>query len=138
MVTLCTDMYDLSKPLEGNRYNNGGRIPNFDTNLIAWSRACKRIHIHDYLFNFAYYWHAFPSLQVLGPNYRFFADHGVRHLHAEGAHSRHARQIESAEIKLWMAAHLLWDPYKDKKPLLDRFFSRFFFRNRCDILICRF
>ena len=123
MITLCTDTCDLSRPLVGNRYRWRNQPP-FAEDLVRWQKIAKHIYVWDYALNFCWLWHAFPSLQVLKPNYRHFADCGVTHVYLEGGH--HGRHAESSEIKLWIAAHLLWDPYQPVEPLMDRFLNGYF------------
>ena len=123
MVTLCTDTCDLSVPLERNRHRYRNMLP-FAEDLVRWQKIAKHIYIWDYALNFRWLWHAFPSLQVLKPNYQFFADKGVTHIYLEGGH--HGRHSESSEFKLWLAAHLLWDPYQSEEPLRKRFLEGYF------------
>ena len=123
MITFCTDAFDMSRPLKGNRYRPGGRAP-FETVLAGWKEKCRHIYIWDYAFNFCFMNHAFPNVYSIGPNIRFFAENGVDAMYEEGAH--HGRHAESSELKLWLAAHLQWDPTLDDRALIDRFLKAYF------------
>ena len=123
MITLCTDSCDLSHPMVGNRFR-ARNWPPFSEDLARWQKIAKRIYIWDYALNFCWLWHALPSLAAMKPNYGYFADCGVTHVYLEGGH--HGRHSESSEIKLWLAAHLLWDPYQPVEPLMDRFLTGYF------------
>lgn len=123
MVLLCTDTCDLSVPHETNRFC-WRNLPPLRDDLARWQRICKHIYVWEYTLNFCWLWHAFPSLQVMKPNLRFFADRGVTHVYLEGGH--HGRHNESSEFKLWLGAHLLWDPYQPEEPLRERFLKGYF------------
>ena len=82
------------------------------------------LHIWDYTTNFAHYIQPHPNLRVLGPNIRFFVDHGVRGIFEQGAYT--SLGAEFAELKAWVLAKLLWNPRLDDQALVREFVNGYY------------
>ncbi len=84
----------------------------FKTDLEEWSKICSRLHVWDYVVNFAHTLSPFPNFRVLQPNIKFFIEHNVTGIFEEGNNS----DRESGEfnaLKQYILAKLLWNPDYD-------------------------
>ncbi|HNQ24196.1 MAG TPA: DUF4838 domain-containing protein [Phycisphaerae bacterium] len=118
IVRLCSIECSFSKPLADERNKA------FRDDLLGWSKICNRLYIWDYTTNFAHYILPHPNLRVLGPNVRFFAEHGVKGVFEQGAYQSYGSEM--AELRGWVLAKLLWDPSRDPQKLIDEFVSGYY------------
>ena len=118
IVRLCSIECSFSKPLEDERNKT------FRDDIVGWSKICNRLYIWDYVTNFRHYFRPHPNLRVLGPNIRFFADHGVKGIFEQGAYT--SVGAEMAELRAWVLAKLLWDPKLDDDKLIDEFLGGYY------------
>jgi hypothetical protein len=96
----------------------------FADDIRAWSKISNRLYIWDYVTNFGHYVQPHPNWFVLGPNVRFFHQHGVRGLFEQGAYQSHG--AEMAEMRAWVLARLLWNPYQDDRKLINEFLDGYY------------
>lgn len=118
IVRLCSIECNFAAPLE-DKSNQA-----FADDLRAWSRLSNRLYIWDYVTNFGHYVQPHPNWFVLGPNVRFFHQHGVRGLFEQGAYQSHGGEM--AEMRAWVLARLLWDPYQDDRKLINEFLDGYY------------
>ena len=96
----------------------------FHDDLIAWFKLTDRIFIWDYVTRFDHYLQPYPNLMVLAPNIIFFVEHGVRGIFEEGSHNSPGGEF--AELRAWLLAKLLWDPYRDFGALVADFLDGYY------------
>ena len=113
IVRLCSIECSFAQPLE--RADNTG----FADDLRGWSERCGRLYVWDYTTNFTHYMLPHPNYFVLGANLRFFHKHSVRGVFEQGAYQSHGGEM--AELKAWLLAQLLWNPYQDDARLIGEF-----------------
>ena len=89
-----------------------------------WFRLTERLYIWDYTVNFHQYLLPYPNLHTLGPNIRFFANHGVRGVFEQG--SGDAKHSDMAPLKAYVMAKLLWNPQYDEKLAVAEFLDGYF------------
>jgi hypothetical protein len=118
IVRLCSIECSFSRPLADER--NAA----FRDDLVGWSKICDRLYIWDYTTNFVHYVLPHPNLRVLGPNIRFFVDHGVRGVFEQGAYQSYGSEM--AELRAWVLAKLLWDPARDPHKLTNEFLDGYY------------
>ncbi|MGB9625660.1 MAG: DUF4838 domain-containing protein, partial [Phycisphaerae bacterium] len=118
IVRLCSIECSFSKPLADDRNRA------FRDDLLGWSGICTRLYVWDYTTNFAHYILPHPNLRVLGPNIRFFVDHGVRGVFEQEAYQSYGSEM--AELRGWVLAKLLWDPGRDPQKLIDEFLDGYY------------
>ena len=118
IVRLCSIECSFSKPLADERNKA------FRDDLLGWSKICDRLYVWDYTTNFANYVLPHPNLRVLGPNIRFFVDHGVQGVFEQGAYQSYGSEM--AELRGWVLAKLLWDPSRDPQKLIDEFLDGYY------------
>jgi hypothetical protein len=118
IVRLCSIECNFAQPLE-HPSNEA-----FARDIRDWSRLTNRLYVWDYTTNFAHYIMPHPNWFSLGPNVRFFHQHGVRGLFEQGAYQSHG--AEMAELRAWVLAQLLWNPYQDDQKLIDEFLRGYY------------
>lgn len=118
IVRLCSIECSFSKPLADDRNRA------FRDDLVGWSKICDRLYVWDYTTNFAHYVLPHPNLRVLGPNVRFFVEHGVKGVFEQGAYQ--STGSEMAELRAWVLAKLLWDPARDSDALVNEFVDGYY------------
>jgi hypothetical protein len=118
IVRLCSIECSFSAPLDSARNQA------FRDDILGWSRICDRLYIWDYTTNFAHYVLPHPNLRVLGPNVRFFVDHGVKGVFEQGAYQSYGSEM--AELRGWVLAKLLWDPSRDADALINEFIDGYY------------
>lgn len=96
----------------------------FVRDIQDWSKICQRLYVWDYTTNFAHYVMPHPNYFVLGPNVRFFHEHGVRGLFEQGAYQSFGSEM--SELRAWVLAQLLWNPYQDDKRLIREFLEGYY------------
>ena len=121
MVIHCTDQCEFSKPLAVGRWKNSKA---FVEDFAGWGKICRNLYVWDYSANFQYLPMAFECVHSMPENFRLFKEGGAVGVFEEGHHvgSRGA----DAQLKLWVLAHLEWDPYQPLEPLLQRFFNGYY------------
>lgn len=96
----------------------------FAQDLEDWSRICDRLYIWDYTTNFANFAGTFPNFDVIAPNIRFFASHGVRGVFEQGCYT--TISPEFGPLKGYLMAKLLWNPDCDVEALAAEFTEAYY------------
>ena len=118
IIRLCSIECDFAHPLTAPSNQQ------FADDIRGWSQICQRLYIWDYTTDFAHYIQPHPNVRVLGPNIRFFVDHGVRGIFEQGAYS--SLGGEFAELKAWVLAKSLWNPQLDGLTLAREFVDGYY------------
>lgn len=118
IIRLCSIECNFRQPLESPANKS------FGDDLRDWSKICNRLYIWDYVTNFAHYVLPHPNWFALGPNVRFFHKHGVKGLFEQGAYQSHGGEM--SELRAWVLAQLLWNPYQDDVKLIDEFLDGYY------------
>ena len=86
--------------------------------LLDWAKICGNVSLWDYCIQFANLVSPFPNLRVLGSNIRFFVENNVTMLFSQAN-----RDIggEFCELRGYMLAKLMWDPYCDEMEVMRDF-----------------
>lgn len=118
VIRLCSGECDFSKPLDAP--NNAL----FARDICDWQRLTQRLYIWDYTTDFCGYLMPLPNWYVLGPNVRFFRDHGVVGLFEQGAYQSSGGEM--SELKAWLLAQMLWNPDQDDRKLVREFLEAYY------------
>jgi hypothetical protein len=110
-IMLCTIEEDRARPIATNPASS------FPDDFAGWSAITDDIFLWDYEVQFASPVAPFPNLHTLGPNVRWFAETGVRHVFLQG----NGLRTEFAELRCYLLAKLAWDPDTDVDALIDEF-----------------
>ncbi|NOY82348.1 MAG: DUF4838 domain-containing protein [Kiritimatiellaeota bacterium] len=118
-VRLCSIECCFAHPLATDPFN-----ASFRRDIEGWNRICNRLHIWDYVINYAHCIMPFPNLYVLKPNIDFFVNHGVTGIYEEADYF--TRGGEFAELRTWIMAKTLWDPSYDTDKAIDEFLAAYY------------
>jgi len=98
----------------------------FVRDIQGWAKTCNRLHIWDYVINYAHTIMPFPNLYVLKPNIDFFINNGVTGIYEEACY--YTRGAELAELRTYVMAKTLWDPTYDTDRAIDEFVAAYYGR----------
>jgi hypothetical protein len=122
IVRLCTIECCFSHPLDKCSHEQNRA---FVKDIVGWSQLTKRLYVWDYVTDFAHYVMPFPNLRVLGPNVRFFVDHGVKGIFEEGSYGPGGGG-EMSELRSYVLAKVLWNPEYEQQRAITEFLCGFF------------
>jgi hypothetical protein len=126
IIQLCSIECSFAVPLADQRNAS------FRDDIVGWSQICERLYVWDYGGNYRHHFIPHPNLFVLGPNVRFFAEHNVVGLFAQGTYT--SLGTEFAELRAWVQAQLLWNPELDDRALIAEFCRGYYGAAADDIL----
>lgn len=119
-VRLCDIECAFNAPLVEMATNSA-----FVADLEGWSRlASGQLYIWDYVTDFTGCLLPHPNLAALAPNIRLFARNGAVGVFEQG--DSVSRVGSLAPYRVWMLAHLLWNPAADEKKLRDDFLAGYY------------
>ena len=118
IVRLCSIECNFAAPLADASNKK------FAEDIIDWNRLTQRLYIWDYTTNFSHYVLPHPNYFVLGPNLRFFHDHGAKGVFEQGAYQ--SVGSEMSELRAWVIAQLLWNPNQDDTALIKEFLHGYY------------
>jgi len=95
----------------------------FCADLEAWYKIHDNFLIWDYTIQFANLIAPFPNLRTLQPNLQYLHRNGVRAMFEQA--NRDAGG-EFCELKAYILAKLLWDPYQDLDAIIDDFLNGYY------------
>ena len=87
--------------------------------IKGWTNVCDTVFIWDYFCNFQNYLAPLPTLNVLEPSLRFYADHKIKGVQMQGIGYHTAGEF--AALRSWVIAKALWDPSLNVNNLIDDF-----------------
>lgn len=119
IVRLCDYECCFAHPLEGCAENQG-----FMKDLKDWAETASHLYVWDYVVDFGQYIAPYPNLDVLAENLRTFRKYGVEGVKEQGQNQNHGGEF--AELKAWLLAQLLWNPYQDADSLSDVFVQAYY------------
>lgn len=129
-IMLCSIESTRNEPMETGD-------PDFSNDLKGWGKITDNILVWDYNIQFANLLAPFPNLRTLQPNISFLRDNNVSAVFAQGNIQSGG---ESAEIRAYLLAKLLWDPDLDVDKEMERFWKAYygkaapFLQNYSDLL----
>jgi len=95
----------------------------FCADLEAWHKIHDNFIIWDYTIQFANLIAPFPNLRTLQPNLQYLHRNGVTAMFEQA--NRDAGG-EFCELKAYILAKLMWDPYQDLDPIMDDFLNGYY------------
>lgn len=93
----------------------------FVERLEAWDKISKRITIWDYFTDYARYLLPYPNFERMVNDVRFYAENGCVGLFAQGSNVPDNGGGEFGELRAWVFAQLMWNPWQDGWELIDEF-----------------
>lgn len=130
IVRLCTIECCFSHPIADCDYEKDSSVMELsdnpvDLDLEAWGELTDRVYVWDYTTNFAYYIATFPNFGVLQANLQYFKEHGVAGVFEQGDY-QNMINCEFGDLRSYLLAKLLWDPYCDLDYYRDKFMKAYY------------
>ena len=85
----------------------------FMKDLKDWAKICDRIYVWDYGTNYSEYINFFPNFHVLQRNMQLFYENNVKGVYGEGNYQTALCNGEFCDLRLYLQAKLMQDPYLD-------------------------
>lgn len=95
----------------------------FCADLEAWHEIHDNFIIWDYVIQFANLIAPFPNLRTLQPNLQYLHKNGVTAMFEQANRDTGG---EFCELKAYILAKLMWDPYQDLEPIIDDFLNGYY------------
>ncbi len=89
------------------------RNTKFMSDLSEWGKICDRLYIWDYATNYAYTTAVFPDFGVLQKNMQVLYENNAKGVYVEGNYYLADVDTEFADLRSYLIANLLADPYCD-------------------------
>ena len=93
----------------------------FIERMAGWEKITERITIWDYYTDFNHYLVPFPNFESVIKNPQYYADHKCIGLFAQGNNVPDNGGGEFSELRAWVFAQLMWNPYQDGNALINEF-----------------
>ena len=98
----------------------------FMKDLNDWSKICDRLYVWDYGTNYSEYINFFPNFGVMQRNMQIFYEHNVKGVFGEGNSQTALCNGEFKDLRLYLQAKLMQDPYMDFGSELDGFLKFYY------------
>ncbi len=120
VVRFCTGAC-LAHPISECEQNAG-----IKQMVLDWKEVCPRLYIWDYTTNFAHYLCPTPNLNSLQGNAQFFYENDVIGVFEQGVYNTTGKDGEFGDLRAYLMAKLLWDPYADVETLTREFMNAYY------------
>ena len=118
IVRLCSIQCNFAAPMTDPSNKD------FAEDIVGWGKICDRLYVWDYTTAFNNFVLPHPNWFVLGPNVRFFHGNHVKGLFEQGNYMSNGGEM--AELRAWVLAQLLWNPYQDDQRLINEFLAGYY------------
>ena len=116
MICCCVNG-DYTEPFEtAKKKSNLEWMKQFET----WTKWTDNVILWDYTPNFTWHHVPHPTVDVFGPNLRYYHRHGVKGIYMDGLS---VPSGDFGDLKCWILAKLVWNPDQSTDALQDRFFA---------------
>ena len=119
LVRLCGIGCDFGQPLGSGEHNRG-----FREDLEAWSAISPHLFIWNYVANFSNFLLPHPNLHTLADDIRTFVANKAIGLFEQGDAGSTCGDF--VELRVWLLAHLMWDPARDEQALIREFLQGYY------------
>jgi hypothetical protein len=117
-IMLCSIECNRSRPIAEDPGN-----ASFVRDIKDWAALTSNIFLWDYVVQFRNLVSPFPNLRTLQPNVQFFVENGITSVFEQGVASM---QGEFAELRVYLLAKLLWNPYIDVDSVMNDFLQGYY------------
>lgn len=123
IIRLCTFECCFSHPMDDPGCpENAGLMKD----LEEWSRISSKLYLWDYTTNYAFTLGIFPDFHVLQQNLQCFYEHGIKGVYEEGNYYVYRCDTEFGDLRTYLIAKLLEDPYCDYDAEMLNFCSYYY------------
>jgi len=91
--------------------------------IEGWAAAAPKLLIWDYTMNMTGPMTPHPNWPVFGPDFRTYRDHNAVGVFCEG---ESVGITDFIALKVYLMAHLLWDPSRDENVIMDEFLNGYY------------
>jgi len=123
IVRLCSIECCFAHPLDDPKCSFNAA---FAKDIEAWSNICDRLYIWDYTTDYGHFNCIFPNFGVLQKNMQFFVKHHARGVYEEGNYTSGESNSEFAELRGYLIARLLFNPYIDYNAEMNGFLKAYY------------
>lgn len=95
----------------------------FTADLEAWYKIHDNFIIWDYVIQFSHLIAPFPNLRTLQPNLQYLHENGVTAMFEQANRETGG---EFCELKAYILAKLMWNPYQEIDPIIDDFLDGYY------------
>ena len=119
-IVLCTTVRGGSRALATDP---SPWSASFRAYLEKWAKICDNLVIYQYVVQFTNLVSPFPNLRVLQPNVQYSVENNAKGLFLQGN-----RELggEFAELRAYLLAKLMWNPYCDIDEVMDDFLQGYY------------
>lgn len=118
-IRLCTFDCCFSHDLDACERNT-----DFVKDMDGWCKLTPNLHIYDYCAGFQQYIAPLPYYRPMAERLRHFHNIGVKTILELGEYD--GRWGDMSEMKQWVAAKLMWNPYQDVDSLCQVFIDGYY------------
>lgn len=123
VVRLCSYEGCFAHPLnDPDCPQNAG----FAADLKTWGSISKNVSIWDYTTNYSHLNGSFPNFGVLQANMQFFVESHAVGVYEEGNYYAYESNSEFADLRSYLLARLMWDPYIDYFAEMNGFLQAYY------------
>lgn len=97
---------------------------NYCRNLERWIATARKVYIWHYVTNFRHYLMPFPNFYAIGQDMAHYHRAGVAGMFCQGNYNSPGGEL--AELRAWVLAKLLWNPYQDVDLLISDFLGGYY------------
>ena len=117
LIWLCVIERSATQPIDSDANRK------LMEDLQGWAKAAHRLFIWDYTMNLPGPMAAHPNWPVFGPDFRNYRDHNAIGVFCEG---ESVSVNDFVALKVYAMAHLLWDPARDERQIVDEFLGGYY------------
>ncbi len=120
IIRLCSILCSFATPLDSKDNTD------FYKDLQDWAKICKRLYVWDYATNYLHTCTVFPNFGVIQRNAQIFRENNVRGVYVEGNYYMDSCDTEFGDLRAYMIAKSLQDPYCDIDSEMSGFCDGFY------------
>lgn len=98
----------------------------------GWRKLTNNIYVWDYEINFQQFLLPFPNLYTIAPNLQLFKKNQAIGVLAQCQFKSNGGEF--AELRQWLIAKLLWNPYQDTEKLIEEFIRDYYGNAAKDVM----
>lgn len=98
----------------------------FANDLKTWGSISKNVSIWDYTTNYSHLNGPFPNFGVLQANMQYFVENNAVGIYEEGNYYADISNSEFADLRSYLLARLMWEPYLDYDAEMDGFLQAYY------------
>ncbi len=94
--------------------------------IQGWKEVCPRLYVWEYTSEYQHYLFSKPNFAALQGTIQYYYENDVIGMFAQGIYNEELYNGEFGELRAYLLAKLLWDPYADVETLTEEFMTAFY------------